>query len=395
LGAQAIQNLVIGTVHALQGAEKPVVLFSLVQTAATNTHGLMADRDGGNLMNVAVSRAQDAFVVFADRATLRPAPGDAAGSGSRADGRKPVARLGRYLRQHGRRLYPNTLVVVEAPGKVAAIGQVLGPDVRVVATGGSLKTSSMNPDGTLSWANLQGSEHRAQGAWRQLLASERGLVDSVVIATDDDLAGELIGLHAAQDVAAAFGQAPVEIRRMRLSALTPQAITDAFRAAGPRFDANMLAAALLREFHHHVDRQRYATLPPGQPYFSPQQRDALSWLHDEEERRGVDRLVEVHGQIDMGYGQMVQVFVATDSGGVAPPLRMDPATGQALVDELIEMGRVTLYPPVFRRIHQQPPPYPANTTARVLALCADELGMKVADAQEELNALYLEGARVQ
>lgn len=56
-----LEHMTIGTVHALQGAERPVVAFSLVQ------HGTyFADSGGGRLMNVAVSRAKDVFVVFGD-----------------------------------------------------------------------------------------------------------------------------------------------------------------------------------------------------------------------------------------------------------------------------------------------------------------------------------------
>ncbi len=55
-------GITVGTVHALQGAERPVVLFS-------PTYGKAPDGDmffdrGSNMMNVAVSRAKDSFLVI-------------------------------------------------------------------------------------------------------------------------------------------------------------------------------------------------------------------------------------------------------------------------------------------------------------------------------------------
>lgn len=61
ISGDVLDGMTIGTVHALQGAERPVVAFSLVQNRA-----YFADNGGGRLMNVAVSRAKDAFVVFGD-----------------------------------------------------------------------------------------------------------------------------------------------------------------------------------------------------------------------------------------------------------------------------------------------------------------------------------------
>ncbi|PIP00863.1 AAA domain-containing protein [Pleomorphomonas carboxyditropha] len=65
------QGMTVGTVHALQGAERPVVIFSPVYSKHA---------DGGfidlspSMLNVAVSRAKDAFLVFGDMDTLASAP---------------------------------------------------------------------------------------------------------------------------------------------------------------------------------------------------------------------------------------------------------------------------------------------------------------------------------
>lgn len=60
----------IGTVHALQGAERPIVLFSMVYGEG-DSGTMFFDRDNKpNMLNVAVSRAKDNFIVFANSKIL-------------------------------------------------------------------------------------------------------------------------------------------------------------------------------------------------------------------------------------------------------------------------------------------------------------------------------------
>ena len=68
---QGEDSMTVGTVHALQGAERPVIIFSPVYSK---------DADGGfidsspSMLNVAVSRAKDSFLVFGDMDVFRAAP---------------------------------------------------------------------------------------------------------------------------------------------------------------------------------------------------------------------------------------------------------------------------------------------------------------------------------
>lgn len=64
------ENITVGTVHTLQGAEKSVVLFSPVYGAG-HAGGLFFDR-GVSMLNVAVSRARESFLVFGDIRLFRP-----------------------------------------------------------------------------------------------------------------------------------------------------------------------------------------------------------------------------------------------------------------------------------------------------------------------------------
>jgi hypothetical protein len=59
----------VGTVHVLQGAERPVVLFSSVYGVNDSSSFFF---DHSNMLNVAVSRAQDSFLVFGDMRNFHP-----------------------------------------------------------------------------------------------------------------------------------------------------------------------------------------------------------------------------------------------------------------------------------------------------------------------------------
>lgn len=71
LGRHGIDgDLTVGTVHALQGAEREIVLFSPVHTAEDGGRPFF-DR-GSNMINVAVSRARHSFLVFGDMRVFDP-----------------------------------------------------------------------------------------------------------------------------------------------------------------------------------------------------------------------------------------------------------------------------------------------------------------------------------
>lgn len=76
-------EMTVGTVHALQGAERPVVLFSGVYSR--HDDGSFIDNDP-SILNVAVSRAKDSFLVFGDMDVIGAAPRGT-----------PRHLLGRYL----------------------------------------------------------------------------------------------------------------------------------------------------------------------------------------------------------------------------------------------------------------------------------------------------------
>ena len=76
-------KITVGTVHSLQGAEKPIVVFSPTYNADT-VKGMFFDNKP-NMLNVAVSRAKDSFVVIGDMRLFRN------------KGRSPSSILGEML----------------------------------------------------------------------------------------------------------------------------------------------------------------------------------------------------------------------------------------------------------------------------------------------------------
>lgn len=82
-----LPGLTVGTVHTLQGAERPVIIFSPVY----DEPGSFFFDQGVNMLNVAVSRAQDSFLIFGTMAIFEPAPAEAS--------RRPSSVLARHLLQ--------------------------------------------------------------------------------------------------------------------------------------------------------------------------------------------------------------------------------------------------------------------------------------------------------
>lgn len=70
------QYIDVGTVHTFQGAERKIILFSSVYG---NEDGCYFINKAPNLMNVAVSRAKDSFLVFGDSGCLNGGEKTAAG----------------------------------------------------------------------------------------------------------------------------------------------------------------------------------------------------------------------------------------------------------------------------------------------------------------------------
>jgi hypothetical protein len=242
-----IRDMTIGTVHALQGAERPIVLFSGT-VSAENTAIPFFD-SSPNILNVAVSRAKKSFLYFGDPKHLFRHDRD----GALTSG-KPSAILGDHMRRHplAKRLYPLYLVIVEAPGKSRVIGELLGKDYRIFATNGSIREIDESDLGLGLDRGL-----RPRWRWREgsgkpshddfaALARDIDNYEAVYIATDADMEGEAIAWHVT-DVLASIAGARVwdMVRRVRLGDITREALQEAFASPGA-IDRNIAAAAIAR-----------------------------------------------------------------------------------------------------------------------------------------------------
>lgn len=61
-----VNDIKLGTVHALQGAERSIILFSSVYTNADEGTMFFEKDNKPNMLNVSVSRAKDSFILFGD-----------------------------------------------------------------------------------------------------------------------------------------------------------------------------------------------------------------------------------------------------------------------------------------------------------------------------------------
>lgn len=82
------KKLTVGTVHALQGAEREIIIFSLVYASNESGRSFFFDR-GVNMLNVAVSRAKNSFLLFGDLTVLNE------------KAKSPSGMLIRHLRNRG------------------------------------------------------------------------------------------------------------------------------------------------------------------------------------------------------------------------------------------------------------------------------------------------------
>lgn len=75
-------SLTVGTIHSLQGAERKIIIFSTVYSKHANGNFIDENK---SMLNVAVSRAKDSFLVFGDMDILDPSSA------------KPRGKLAKYL----------------------------------------------------------------------------------------------------------------------------------------------------------------------------------------------------------------------------------------------------------------------------------------------------------
>lgn len=121
---------------------------------------------------------------------------------------------------------PNSLVIVESPGKIKKLKQILGNDYHILASMGhvldlppksfGVTLSTMQPDYTVVKADVA----------KRLRAEADKPYQTVYLASDPDREGEAIAAHVGELLKRAGCRAP--LRRVTFDALTPSVVKAAF-----------------------------------------------------------------------------------------------------------------------------------------------------------------------
>ena len=232
--AEEVKKLVIGTVHSLQGAECEIVCLSLVE--GPDKVNSFIDRDT-TLINVAVSRAQSAFIVFAHPQRLFHPHANAQGAA-------PFHRLGRYMREHGQRVYPTSLVIIEAGGKQNKIESILGRDRLVLATGGAIQSIKLGDVDIESGFIPAFTPEKPEVIKRIIDEARKPGIKEIILMPDADRMGEYISWHVERCLKAASVGVPVS--RARLGAFTPPAVMARMQERGS-INRHLVSAELVRD----------------------------------------------------------------------------------------------------------------------------------------------------
>ncbi|MEX0272282.1 type I DNA topoisomerase [Leptolyngbyaceae cyanobacterium UHCC 1019] len=147
---------------------------------------------------------------------------------------------------HSRNSKGKPLIIIEAPGKLSKLRQILGDDYLIQASGGHIRELANDGDEQLGF-DLVGDQ--VQCRWeargsrgKQAIAQLREAAkhaQSVILATDEDREGETIGWHIAQ----ALGLKTVQ--RITYREITPAAVRAAIAHPRP-MDLNLVHAGICR-----------------------------------------------------------------------------------------------------------------------------------------------------
>lgn len=250
--------MTIDTVHKLQGAERQIVLCSMVDTDAPDQAQFFDKRH--DLINVAVSRAKHMLITGLSKAAVRYGLGLT--EKALAQG-KPSDYLMHAMAHHGSRLNMQKVVVVESPNKCDKIHEALGGtlEVEVLATGGHVRQLKPPEEWDAStavapqWGPLAPAGQRLMSRLETLWPG----LQELFVATDPDAEGETIAWHVLDVLANSLGDSfsgavahRPRVRRMRFNTLLAPDIRAAVQDAGDGLDAGLVKSALARALLDHL-----------------------------------------------------------------------------------------------------------------------------------------------
>ncbi|MDA0382956.1 toprim domain-containing protein [Vibrio owensii] len=239
-----IDKMKIGTVNALQGAEKPIILFS--GTKSIKFGGDVHYRAAAYILNVAVSRAKECFVAFICEKTFGIPTTKEALSPPADPKSDSVGYLGYYIGKRGERLFPRSVVIIESDNKIKKLESLLGKRYIVVSTKGKILSLPFNDEEALA---VKGGLHpkyqynvkknpkkknndkgnTARKAVSEILQLCGGAdIDEIILATDDDNVGEHIAWHLQELFRQHQPSSLEKLQRVRLRGLSSEAVEKAF-----------------------------------------------------------------------------------------------------------------------------------------------------------------------
>jgi DNA topoisomerase IA len=252
----------INTVHSLQGAEKEIVIFSMVETS--NPDQKQFFDNGVNLINVAVSRAKSLFIVALTQQAL--VKGREVIKSLEANERKPSeftpsqilwGHISRGIRFNNRKL-----LVIESPNKSDVIRTALSlkMDTQVIATDGHFRELASEKGMPIS--NLIRPQWKEKSKYKQLAKYITDIgpdLEQVCIATDADQEGELIAWHFVELCNQVLGRdvAPTFYTRMRFLNLSIEEIKRAHHSATSGLHVGMIKSALTRTLLDSIISELY------------------------------------------------------------------------------------------------------------------------------------------
>ncbi|MFJ4143737.1 AAA domain-containing protein [Pseudomonas sp. NPDC089734] len=397
---KALHNvMVIDTVHSLQGAEKQIVIFAMVDTHEPGTSHFY-DK-GANLINVAVSRAKEMFIVALSQNALNH------GRSLKPDTlEKPSDYLWHAIATNGSRLNQRRLVLVESPHKCGAIHAALGDGIEweIQATEGHIAQLEQ-PD---KWD----ARHSSHPLWSPL--SETGTriferlanlwpdLETIYLATDADAEGELIAWHCLRTLKERLRSAQIlsatsgpEVKRVRFNNLNPQTLREAFEQAAQGLDAGLVKSALTRSLLDHLLHTQYpAKIGHGKPNATARGigRVQLGVLDLVRQSTQTPIRYAVQVEIPMEDGRALKTFACPSSESGTSIWTTEESKAASKAQQVIEKklrghdGNFAMHASLGPL--QQLDTYPALNTARMLALGWRAGRLWPDRVMEALQALY-------
>jgi hypothetical protein len=377
-------KITIDTVHTLQGAERQIVIFAMVETNDP-TNPQFYDK-GANLINVAVSRAKEMFIVAMTQKAVTYAR-----NLSETKFSKPSDHLWNAVVTTGSRLNSSCLILVESPSKCAIVKEALGSSIEleVLATEGHIAELE-KPDNWNALDSVQPMWSSLSDAGEKVFRRIELLwpdISVCYLATDSDPEGEAIAWHILRiikdrkvsgDMTRASRDMP-SVKRMRFFNLSPEEIFSAYQNASDGLDAGLVKSAIARTLLDHL----ITTLYPKRLGLSSEVQYA----------RGIGRvqlgiLDLVHQSLQADPRYVVRVSIPLKDGSHLLTYAMNPSqSGSSLVDRVWETTKVAQAEIAMTRIQEkfgkneveisvkwkafpmvQCQPYPSLNTARLLAL---------------------------